>query len=481
MIDTLPSAEKITEDNAEEVRAQLDAIDEAKEKLPAEEISQLDMTQYAAAAAVLEELAELMLLANDPPGERFSLDPGGTYYFDLSGENIPGTANSGNSWGSPSLPDTSLHYVPCTYAGTIEAYKPTSAMTVTEEYAQQNKYTHSLFVAGYAVTHTVSWDDLNTKSLIFGKAYASGGVDYTLRALSVGGNKTDSGDSMRGTPQSNEWDTILDKNGGYINNWNEMSSWGQDTDSYYAMFRVFRGYYSSRGRGYNHPSSPFMNVGFRPVLEVLNADALGSDGLKAVTLDLNGGKLAGSTDDIQIIVKSHSAFTASASDGLTRPDGDTGSYFMRLGSDGKLYVHGASVLADVTKLTAQFTPNTYTVTLNTNGGTINSGNITEYTYGAGATLPTAVIRTGYTFGGWYDNESLSGSPVAAISDTETGNKKYLAKWEINTYIVTFSRMAAWSIRLLLPQIVPESFPLYPHQHTAAAIVLMDGTPNGPVA
>ena len=49
--------------------------------------------------------------------------PGGRYYFDLSAMDIPGTANSGNSDGAVSLPDTSLHYVPFTYAGTIEAYK----------------------------------------------------------------------------------------------------------------------------------------------------------------------------------------------------------------------------------------------------------------------------------------------------------------------------------------------------------------------
>ncbi len=59
-------------------------------------------------------------------------------------------------------------------------------MATTEEYAQQNKYAHSLFVADYAVTHTVSWNDLNDEGLIFGKDYASGGVDYTLRAPSVG-------------------------------------------------------------------------------------------------------------------------------------------------------------------------------------------------------------------------------------------------------------------------------------------------------
>ena len=87
---------------------------------------------------------------------------------------------------------------------------------------------------------------------------------------------------------------------------------------------------------------------------------------------------------------------------------------------------------------AKWEANAYTVTLNTNGGTINNGNVTEYTYGVGATLPTDVTRTGYTFKGWYDNENLTGSPVTAISNTETGNKEYWAKWEANAYTVTLN-------------------------------------------
>ena len=70
------------------------------------------------------------------------------------------------------------------------------------------------------------------------------------------------------------------------------------------------------------------------------------------------------------------------------------------------------------------------------GGTINSGNVTYYTYGVGATLPTDVTRTGYTFKGWYGNENLTGSPVTAIGGTEAGNKEYWAKWEINQYTIT---------------------------------------------
>ena len=291
--------------------------------------------------------ADVTLTVESQPDEQFTLAPGGRYYFDLSAMNISGTVNS-------NLPDSTLHYVPFTYAGTVNAYKLTSEMATTEEYAQKNKYPHSLFIADYAVTHTVSWDDLNTAGLIFGKNYASGGVDYTLRAPSVGSDNRGSGDSERGAPQSNEWDRILDKDSGYIKNWNGIFSWGQDTTRYNSSLRAIRGYDSGR-RWNDDDATDFLPlVGFRPVLEVLNPDTLSSDGLKVVTLDLGGGTLGGSSDAIQIIVKNGSDFTAPASDGMTRPDGNTGSYFMWLGSNGKLYAPGASVPADVTKLTAQF-------------------------------------------------------------------------------------------------------------------------------
>ena len=88
---------------------------------------------------------------------------------------------------------------------------------------------------------------------------------------------------------------------------------------------------------------------------------------------------------------------------------------------------------------AIFEADTYTVGLNANGGTIADGkNVTSYTYGEGATLPTAddMTYTEHTFKGWYDNEGLTGDPVTAIGDTETGNKEYWAKWEINQYTIT---------------------------------------------
>ena len=287
------------------------------------------------------------LTVEEAANEQFDLVPGGRYYFDLSAMGIPGTANG-------SLPDASLHYVPFTYAGTVDAYKLTSEMVTTEEYAEQNQYPHSLFVADFAVTHTVNWNALNDVSLIFGKNYAAGGVDYMLRAPSAGSDSTGSGDSEHGTPQSNEWDRILDKNGGYIKNWVEMFSWGQDSED--ASFRAVRGYFSARYWISYATTDSAPNLGFSPVLEVLNPGTLGSDGLKVVTLDLGGGKLGSNSDHIQIIVKKGESFTAPASNGLTRPDGNTGSYFMWLGSDGELYDPGDSVPAVVNKLTGRFAP-----------------------------------------------------------------------------------------------------------------------------
>ena len=366
--------------------------------------------------------------------EQFNLALGGRYYFDLSAMGIPGTVND-------ALPDKTMHYVPFTYAGTVDAYKLTSERETTEEYTQQNKYPHSLFVADYAVKHTVSWNDLHTEGLIFGKGYAAGGVNYTLRAPSVGSDRTGLNESQRGTPQINEWDKLLDKNDGYIKNWKRMASWGQDTrPDNSTPFRAVRGFHSARGWEFN--SSSYQNgiLGFRPVLEVLNPDTLGSDGLKVVTIALGGGKLGGSAEDIQIIVKNGESFTAPASDGLTRPDGNTENYFKWLGSDGNLYAPGESVSADVTKLTAKFAGGSsgsgggggsrkpsvtyYTLHFETNGGSAitdmreaNNTRISLTKY-----VPT---RHGYTFIGWYSDHNLT-NQVSEVSLTK--NMTVYAGW-----------------------------------------------------
>lgn len=94
-----------------------------------------------------------------------------------------------------------------------------------------------------------------------------------------------------------------------------------------------------------------------------------------------------------------------------------------------------TIASDVT-LYALWTLGVYPITLNTNGGTINSGNVTSYTYGVGATLPTDITRTGYIFGGWFDNAGCTGSAVTIISTTDEGAKEFFAKWTARTTNLT---------------------------------------------
>ena len=361
--------------------------------------------------------------------EQFTLASGGRYYFDLSAMDIPGTVNS-------NLPDSTLHYVPFTYVGTVDAYS-----LKNEADKDTTPYEHSLFIADYNVKCSLQRETLAEMNLIYGQTYTASNVNYTLRAPSVGDHHRNEGEGSGLAPIDNEWDTIYQKSADYIKNWYKMRSFGQDigTGNVEGWYLSRGGHFAAQVTFWARPTLPERDTGFRPVLEVLNPDTLGSDGLKVVTLDLGGGTLGGSSDAIQIIVKNGSTFTAPASDGLTRPDGDTDNYFMWLDGNGNSYEPGGSVPADVTELTAQWTAPTYAVTLNTNGGTINNGNVTGYTYGVGATLPAAddMTYTGHTFKGWYDNENLTGSPVTAIGGAETGNKEYWAKWEINPYTITF--------------------------------------------
>ena len=373
--------------------------------------------------------ADVTLTVESQPDEQFTLTPGGRYYFDLSAMDIPGTVNS-------NLPDSTLHYVPFTYVGTVNAYRLTSETATTEEYAQKNKYAHSLFVADYAVTHTVSWDNLNTADLIFGKNYAGGGVGYTLRAPSVGSSYTGSDDSERGTPKSNEWDKILDKDDGYIKNWREMLSCGQDTTiRISASFRAVRGWKRS-ARFWTSYNTSYSTFGFRPVLEVLNPDTLGSDGLKVVTLDLGGGTLGNSSEDIQIIVKNGESFTAPSAEGLPRPDGiseDAQLYWSD--ENGNCYKPGDTVPADVSMLS--ITGDYEVIYL-------------PGTYGAGSavtdmkphnnilTLRGALFtRVGYTQVGWSTVDG--GEKVYDFKDIYTKNEALTLYpvWNTNKYTITF--------------------------------------------
>lgn len=391
------------------------------------------------------DFVDIPLTIREKFSEQFNLAQGERYYFDLSEFTIPGVVN-------PYLPDTSLHYVPFVYTGTVDAYVLNSASNHVANSSKQASetidpnaqygytYDHSLFMADDQIANNVSWADLNNKGFIFGNSYMANGVVYSLRAPTVGSTF-----NTRISPSNNERDQIKAKNPDYIKfNWNlnhEQGSWGQDNYYYnHVEFKVGRRTLAGGNLFCFQENYSDGIIYYRPVLEILNPKTLGNDGLKEITLSLGGGKLGDSSDNIKIVVRNNGTYTAPSYEGLTRPDGNNDTYFYWLGDDGNYYLPNDTVSSNVETLTAKWEPLKFSVTLETNGGVINNNNISNYIYGEGVVFPSAsdMTKEGYTFGGWYLSSDFSGSIVTNIDATDRGNKTYYAKWNINQYTITFN-------------------------------------------
>ena len=290
-------------------------------------------TDYAGA------LREVKL--TDEIDEQFTLTPGGRYYFDLSAMNIPGTVNS-------NLPDKTLHYVPFTYVGTVDAY----SMENETDTAKQ-PYEHSLFIADYNVKCSLQRETLAEMNLIYGQTYTASNVNYTLRAPSVGDHHRNEGEGSGLAPIDNEWDTIYQKSADYIKNWYKMRSFGQDigTGNVEGMYLSRGGDFAAKATFWARPTLPERDIGFRPVLE-LPTD-LAADNLKVVEL-LTGEFMPGEQQNwINIIVKKGESFTAPSAEGLPRPDGiSADAQLWWVDENLNFYKPGDTVPADVSALTA---------------------------------------------------------------------------------------------------------------------------------
>ena len=302
---------------------------------------------------------QICVAARWDTAQQFSgVEVGKTYYFDLSDESIPGTVNA-------NLPDTTLHYVPFTYVGTLDGYvlKPASggvldssdkaANTTDSSASYGHAYLHSLFIADHILTTDVSYDMLNAADYIFGNSCTVNDVDYTLRAPTIGNTYASS--SSQGIPENNEWNQILFKDSGFIKNlllatpsWSEIWAWGQDTNTSGSIIRSVR---SGRNQLGGAPTRFDTHVGYRPVLE-LPTD-LAADSLKIVELR-TGEFMPGEQQNwINIIVKKGESFTAPSAEGLPLSDGISADTLMWwVDENSNFYKPGDTVPADVSALTA---------------------------------------------------------------------------------------------------------------------------------
>ena len=367
---------------------------------------------------------DIALTVESQPDEQFTLTPGGRYYFDLSAMDIPGTVNS-------NLPDSTLHYVPFTYVGTVNAYS-----LKNEADNDTTSYEHSLFIADYNVKCSLQRETLAEMNLIYGQTYTASNVNYTLRAPSVGDHHRNEGEGSGLAPIDNEWDTIYQKSADYIKNWYKMRSFGQDigTGNVEGMYLSRGGHFAAQATFWARPTLPMRDTGFRPVLE-LPTD-LAADSLKAV--ELRTGKfMPGEQQNwINIIVKNGESFTAPSAEGLPRPDGisaDAQLYWSD--ENGNCYKPGDTVPADVSMLS--ITGDYEVIYL-------------PGTYGAGSavtdmkphnnilTLRGALFtRAGYTQVGWSTVDG--GEKVYDLKDIYTQNEALTLYpvWNTNKYTITF--------------------------------------------
>ena len=167
---------------------------------------------------------------------------------------------------------------------------------------------------------------------------------------------------------------------------------------------------------------------------VLDGDFSGAtlNGMLVITFDPNNGD----QPSTQKVNWSKDGAALTAPDPVPTNEGHSieGWYYDNNGTETKWNFDTDTVKCTMT-LKAKWELSTYSVTLQTDGGTIASGKeVTGYTYGTGAVLPTTndITREGYRFDGWYADSNFSGLPVREITATDTGNKTLYAKWTRNT-------------------------------------------------
>jgi len=374
--------------------------------------------------------------------QQFSgVEVGKTYYFDLSGESIPGAVNA-------NLPDTTLHYVPFTYVGTLDGYvlKPASggvldssdkaANTTDSSAPYGHAYLHSLFIADHILTTDVSYDTLNASDFIFGNSCTVNDVDYTLRAPTIGNTYASS--SSQGIPENNEWNQILFKDSGFIKNlllatpsWSEIWAWGQDTNTSGSIIRSVR---SGRNQLGGAPTRFDTHVGYRPVLE-LPTD-LAADSLKIVEL-LTGEFMPGEQQNwINIIVKKGESFKAPSAEGLPRPDAASENALLWwTDGNGAFYRPGDTVPADVSELLLVCD---YDVTYLPGAYGAGEPMTESKRHNVALTLRGALFtRTGYTQVGWATVDG--GEKVYGFDAVYTKNEALTLYpvWNTNQYTITF--------------------------------------------
>ena len=458
MINALPSAEAITEDNTEEVKAQLEAIDEAKAQLSDEELDQLDFSLYTEAASALGGLAKPMLTASTKKISVRMNAKNGTFTDSVSG-GVP-TAY-GTTHTLTVTPQTGRYVIDGYFAGT-DYYKTNPAkyqysnmtldkiskadpqtgavqyqFTATEVIPISNdpNYDYICLYFHCAKLPTLLW----TLGNISGEATAPS-TDGNTAAIPYVSQKELCGDPNEYTG----YYSLADKKDRPYLDWQVISITDKEGNTAGGTVAFDNNHLTYTPTA--DEAGKTVTITIRPKLGYVEE----ANTPLSFEIEVKKPVVEQSEFYVTMVIDGHGNAVArpnSAKEGeeiqLTAIP-DKGHHFKEWqATSGNIRITNDKFTMPAENVTVKaiFEADTYTVGLNANGGTIASGqDVTSYTYGVGATLPTAgdMDYTGHTFKGWYDNEGLTGDPVTAIGGTETGNKEYWAKWEANTYPVTLN-------------------------------------------
>ena len=181
---------------------------------------------------------------------------------------------------------------------------------------------NGILIADRCLLTYISWDDLDTQGLVFGKEITVQGFRFKIRLLKVG--------SEENAP--NEWGAALDTVGedDALWHWDGKFFWGQESVRRSASYRVYRGYYSARFFTWYSSGNRIVILGFRPALELLPADT--SDlrfGQEIMAIGRDGGVMGKLLDKTQYDlilqpkpggVAGEAAFVANMQDGTVVVD-----------------------------------------------------------------------------------------------------------------------------------------------------------------
>ena len=129
--------------------------------------------------------------------------------------------------------------------------------------------------------------------------------------------------------------------------------------------------------------------------------------------------------------------------GSTPPAGYSFEGWYTAASGGVKITTSSTVSPSYTTLYAHYTPKTYTVSFNSQGGSSASNKTVTYnsTYG---TLPTPT-KTGYAFAGWYTAASGGSKVTDSTKVTTAANHTLYAHWTARTYTISFNSQGGSSV------------------------------------